>query len=212
MIVTLSTMAGCGQGKSAPAPAQGWVNSVYAIEQYELAVQALRAGNETEALAAADRALADDAKAAEAYVLKASLLARKSELAAAMETLEAGIAQRPDFAELFLFRGILREHGGEADVARADYDVAVERYRALALESPERPERQLKLAVASYLRRGPTGGYQVLLPLLEKFPEYTQARFIKERFEAGDRAFAFRWITGQGLLEGPEKKTQEEAQ
>lgn len=186
--------AGCGRAPGPPAPDH--VPKIYAVEQQEAAAAAMRAGDDAEAEAAATRAIVHDPNYPEPYAIRATLLARRGQVAEAITVLDAALAQRPDFAEGQLLRGALREELKQHDAARVDYAEAARHYAALAQARPDDPQLALKYAIAEYLRGG-TDGLRAINTLVSRFPEFRPGHFVKERMDAADRAFAFRWLTGQ---------------
>lgn len=200
-------LSGCGGSAPVDEP---YAPKIYAVEQQEKAAAAMRAGDDAEAEAAAARAIAHDPKYPEPYAIKASILARRGDLDAARAVLDVALTLRPDFAEGYLMRGALLEELKQNDAARLDYTAAAERYVGLAAAKPEEPAIALKHALAEYLRGG-TAGLRAINTLVTRFPEYTPGQFVKERMDAGDRAFAFRWITGQETATNvvPKKKDAE---
>lgn len=192
-IVVALGLAGCGG--SAPEPEQH-APKIYSVEQQEKAAAAMRTGDNAEAAAAADRAIAHDPKYPEPYAIKATILARQGDFEAAHAVLDTALVERPDFAEGYLMRGALLEELKQSDAARSDYAAAAERYATLVAAKPSDPELALRHALAEYLRGG-TAGLRAINTIVSRFPDYQPGRFVKERMDAGDRAFAFRWITGQ---------------
>lgn len=193
LLLIILALVGCGG--SAPTTDEVHYPKIYAVEQQEIAATALREGNEAAAMAAADRAIAHDPAYPDPYAIKASILARRGDFTEARTVLDAAITLRPDFAEGYLVRGALLEELKQNDDARNDYARAATAFDALTQANPDDPGVALKHALAAYLRGG-TDGLRAINTLVTKFPDFTPGRFVKERMDAGDRAFAFRWITG----------------
>ena len=185
-------LSGCGG--EPPAIAQH-VPKIYAVEQQEVAVAALREGDDAAALAATDRAIEHDPDYPEPYAIKAGILARRGEFDAARALLDTALAKRPDFVEGHLVRGAILEEMKQHDAARSDFTIAASGYATLAQGKPGDPVLALKHALAEYLR-GSTDGLRAINTIVSRFPDFQSGRFVKERMDAGDRAFAFRWITG----------------
>lgn len=190
-LLLLLVLVGCG---GSPPTDDGYVPKIYAVEQQERAAMALRRGDESEAEAAATRAIADDPGFAPSYVTKATTLARRGDLAGAKAVLDACLVQQPGFAEALLLRGTLNEELKNPDAARADYEKAAAGYVALLAKDPGNADLVLKHAIAEYLRGG-MAGLRAMNRMMEQFPDNARARLVRDRMEAQDRAFAFRWLT-----------------
>lgn len=192
LTLLLGFAAGCG--KAAPEP-QVHFPKIYAVEQQEIAAAALREGDELKAEQAAARAIEHDPDYPEPYGTLATVLARRGELRQARSLLDSCLMRRPDFADGFLFRGALSDELKESEAARADYLQASKAYEPLAAAHPEDTEMALKFAVTEYLRAG-TPGLRLINALVSKYPDNHSIQFVKQRMDAQDRAFAFRWLTG----------------
>lgn len=184
---------GCGRAK--PSEPE-YAPKIYAVEQQEKAADALRKDNLAGALDFASKAIAHDPEYPEAYVTKATALARLGQRQAARDLLTQCLQHRADHADANLFRGVLNDELKDGDAAREDYKHAAAAYSTLLTAKPDDLDHELKYAVAEYLRAG-TPGLRLINALSTKYPESVPVRFVRDRMVAQDRAFAFRWITGQ---------------
>lgn len=203
LLAHVATFAG-GCGKSVPEP-EVHFPKIYAVEQQEIAAAAMREGDEVKAEAAAARAIEHDPDYPEPFGTMATILARRGELRQARTLLDTCLMRRPDFADGFLFRGALNDELQENEAARADYQQASKAYEPLAAAHPEDVDMALKYAVTEYLRAG-TPGLRLINALVSKYPDNHSIQFVKQRMDAQDRAFAFRWLTGLQKANDPESK------
>jgi tetratricopeptide (TPR) repeat protein len=191
LLLAALTLAGCYD--ATPPALEPYVPKTYAVERNRLAMDAMKANRIEEALEFAEQAIKEDPLYYQAYLNKANMLARQGRYWGAAEILNTIIGLRPDVAQAVVFRGIFLEQAGDLREARACYARAVSIIDAQIAAGDTYPETFLNRAIALYLLRGKVSAIRELNDILEKYPGYTTARFLKERILSDDREYIMGW-------------------
>lgn len=183
---------GCGSSESPPPP---YTPSIYAIEKLDEAMARSDEGNFREALRLANEAMADDPQYAAARYWKSAFLVRLGRFEDARVTLHQLIALAPRHPEARMLYGLLMEKADLILEARASYEIAAAVYAERLAGGQNSPANHLEHAIATYLHRGRLVGLQTIAKVIEEFPEYQPAQFVRSRISADDRDFFLRQAT-----------------
>lgn len=191
LLLAALALSGCYEAVS-PAP-EPYIPKTYAVERNRLAMEAIKANRIEDALEYAEQAIREDPLFYQAYLNKANMLARQGLYWGAAETLNTIIGLRMDVPQAVVFRGIFLEQAGDLREARACYARAVSIIDAQIAAGDTLPETAVHRAIALYLLRGKVNGVRALNDILEKYPGYATARFLKERMLSDDREYIMGW-------------------
>jgi len=192
-------LAGCYDTAPPPSPTR----PLAAIEAYESATTAMRAGDTAAALTDARRAHEADPEFDEAALLLASLLGREGDFDEALALCAEVSARMPDLVQAHLLQGILWDRSGDSDAARQSYDAALRGFAALPDRERNRPETGLQEALATFLRHGKLEGVRAVNRVLAAYPDYGPAAYVKACMLDKDRGFLLRWFSEGGDVVSP---------
>jgi tetratricopeptide (TPR) repeat protein len=185
--------------KEAPPPAH--VPTIFAVEKTDAASAVLLTAPQ-QALDLATEAVGDDPQYLRAHNLRAVALTRLGRFEDAAAAAEAVLALESNLPEVELMLGMLYEKLQRADKSQAHYAKAVELYAVLPDGSPE---EMLKRATALYLAQGIGPSVDALNDIIEQYPNFHQAQWVKQRIVKSDREFLLNHIaapdSGSGAQE-----------
>lgn len=169
-----------------------------ALRHLEAARSALEQGLIEEASTLAESASTTDPEFDEAAWLYATLLGRTGRIDEALEICALLGARSPAYVQAHLLEGILWEQKGNRESANSAYDRALSGIATADSSVQPTPELQLYEAVTIYLRRGKLAGVQAINAVLDVFPDYPPAHYVKTCMLDKNRGFLMRWFSDGG--------------
>ncbi len=187
-------VAGCYQETQRPRDA--YVPKTHAQQLNNQAMDALKADRNDEAVQLLSQAVEEDPRFAQAYVNKAVALGRLGRFEETLGLLATATQLEPDLADAYLFRGVFAERLQKTDDALNSYAKAATLLTAKMKETPA-PDLATSRAIALYLGTGKVQGLEAFNAVLAQYPDYSRARFLREKIQQGDRAYFMWWVADQ---------------
>jgi tetratricopeptide (TPR) repeat protein len=147
------------------------------------------------ALESIDKAIANDPDFQEAYLNKAAILINMRRPADADAILSTLLQRKPDFAQAWLLHGIVLETMGRKEEALKQYERAIPCFDALFKKNAPTPDLQIERAVAAYLFGGKVAGFTEFNTIVEKYPTYYPALYLRQKISEGDHDFFLAWTS-----------------
>lgn len=194
VIIAGMVLAGCY--KETMPPKQAYLPKTHAQQLNNQAMESLKAGRTEESVTLLSQAIEEDPGFAVACLNKACALGRLGHFEEAVNLLGQATSIDAGLAEAYLFRGVFSERLNQTDDSLRSYAKAAELFGAKAKESPS-AEAATARAIALYLGTGKVQGLEALNALIARYPDYSRARFLKEKILQGDRAYFMWWIADQ---------------
>ncbi len=195
VITALLPLLGACYGDPAPRVHIPEQASLRLLERVQ---SALETGDSNEALSLARAAYDTDPEYDDAAWIYATLLGRSGKIDEALEICSLLGARSPAYVQAHLLEGILWEQKGNRESANLAYDRALSGIAASDTSALSMPELRLYEAVTIYLRRGKLAGVQAINQVLEVFPDYPPAHYVKTCMLDKNRGFLMRWFSDGG--------------
>ena len=186
----IATASGCYK---AP-PESSYTPKTVAVERYQAARESLAAGK-ADALVHAEAAYRADPAYPEAAWLYASLLGREGRYDDALAVCARLVEESPNYVQAHILEGILWEQKGNREYANRAYDRALSLFAAGGAPARSQSAFRLYEAVTVYLRNGKLAGVRAINAVLERFPEYGPAKYVKRCMQDKNRTFLLRWFS-----------------